>query len=170
MNPFACPREKEVAESLRLGQWPEGVAADLREHVSGCRVCSDLALVTKAFQGARNVTAPAAPMQSPGVLWWRAQLRRRNAAIERVSQPIIGAQIFAFAITILVGVGALAWAMRNGFHLTAWVASFLAPLHLDALLPASWTGLSGSFILLLPILATLVLVSGVVVYLTSEKQ
>jgi len=170
MSPFSCPREKEVAESLRLGQWPDGVAAELRDHVRGCRTCSDLALVTQTFQQARTVTAPAVPMQSPGALWWRAQLRRRNSAIERVSRPIVGAQIFAFAITMLVAVGALAWAMRNGFHLTAWATSILAELHLDALLPAAWPGMTGNLVLLLPILATLVLVSGVVVYLVSEKQ
>jgi len=169
MSPFSCPREKEVAQSLRLGQWPDGVAAELRDHVRGCRTCSDLALVTQTFQRARTVTAPAVPIQSPGVLWWRAQLRRRNAAIERVSQPIVGAQIFAFAVLILVGAGALVWATRNGFHLAAWAASLVGELHLDVLIPAWWP-VSGNLVLLLPVLATLALVSGVVVYLTSEKQ
>ena len=170
MNPFACPHEQEVAELLRLGQWPDAVPAELRDHAAACRTCSDLVLVTQTFQLARASAAIATPIQSAGALWWRAQLRNRNAAIERISKPIIGAQIFAFIVSVAVAAGVLAWQVHRGFHFLAWIQSLPAALHLDALFPAAMPDFSGGLMLLLPILATLALVSGVVVYLASEKQ
>jgi len=170
MNPFVCPREREVAELLRLGQWPHAVSPELRAHRAACRACSELVLVTQSFQQARAAAAAATPLQSAGALWWRAQLRRRNEAIERINKPILGAQIFAFVVTVAVAAGVLAWQVHRGFHFLAWIESLPVALHLDALLPAARPDFSGGLMLLLPILATLALVSGVVVYLASEKQ
>ena len=53
LNP--CPREKEVKELLEQGHWPGACAPELRAHVSACRDCSDLALVSEAFRTARKV-------------------------------------------------------------------------------------------------------------------
>jgi hypothetical protein len=169
MNPFACAREKEVADLLHRGHWPKACAPELRAHVDGCRTCSDLVLVTQAFQAAR--THAAAPrLDSAGALWWRAQLRRRYADLERIGRPILGAQIFALAVTLVVAVGVLAWQTRRGFHITSWIEDLPGALHLGALLPTSLPTFTGSFWFVVPVLATLALVSGVVVYLASEKQ
>ena len=73
----SCVREKEVSELLRQGHWPHACTAELHAHVDGCRACRDLVLVAASFQKARAQAAGAAPLQSPGLLWWRAQLRRR---------------------------------------------------------------------------------------------
>jgi len=109
-----CSREKEVAELLERGGWPQACAPDLRAHVSGCRSCGDLVLVTETFQRARAGAAGAARLASPEAIWWRAQLRRRNAAVERVGKPILGAQIFALAIN-LPGRRGRGWAGSHGW-------------------------------------------------------
>jgi hypothetical protein len=168
MTRLTCAREKEVEELVQRGQWPHACADELRVHVQGCRACSDLALVAQAFRSAHATATPALP--SAGALWWRAQLRRRNAAIERIGRPILGAQIFAFAMILLVAAGALAGRMRRGFELRAWIEALPRALHLDALWPTSLGGFDGSFWYLVPVLATLALVGGVVVYFASEKQ
>ena len=168
MTRLTCAREKEVEELVQRGQWPQACAEDLRVHVQGCRACSDLALVAQAFRAAHATAMPALP--SAGALWWRAQLRRRNAAIERIGRPILGAQIFAFAMILLVAAGALAAQVRRGFELRAWIEALPRALHLDALWPTSLGGFDGSFWYLVPVLATLALVGGVVVYFASEKQ
>jgi hypothetical protein len=170
MSPFSCTREREVNEMLHRGHWPEACASELRDHVEGCRACSDLVLVTQTFQAARAHTAAMARPESAGALWWRAQLRRRNAAIARVGKPILGAQIFAFAVAMMAGAGVLAWQARQGFHLWAWLEELPQALHLDALLPAAVPHIDGGAWLLVPILATVALVGGVVVYLATEKQ
>ncbi len=112
-----CPNEKEVRELIESGQWPLAAAPELRAHVSECRACGDLAFVAEAFKQARAETLAAARLASPGVLLWRAQLRRRNAAVERLTRPLLGAQIFALAVTLLAGVGFAGFEARHG---VAW--------------------------------------------------
>jgi hypothetical protein len=99
-------------------------------------------------------------------LWWRAQLRRRNAAIEKMARPIFGAQVFALAMSLAVAVVVLVWQAGNW---SAWISDLPRVLHLDALLPAGLGDLSG-MLWIVPVLATIAVLSGVVVYLVSEKQ
>jgi hypothetical protein len=171
-----CPREKEVKELVERGQWPQACLPELRAHVAGCRSCSDMVLVTAAFKQARGEAAAAARPGSPGVLWWRAQLRQRNAAVERIGRPILGAQIFALAVNLLLAIGFVVWQARHGFAWLTWLQQLpqAATLHLDSLWPSalSDSGLSSVLtpMVLIPAAATLVLLGGVVVYLASEKQ
>lgn len=170
MSPFSCNREREVADLLRRGHWPQACPADLRTHVDSCRSCSDLVVVTRTLQTARTNAADVPHLHSAGALWWRAQLRRRNQAIERINKPILGAQIFAFAMVFVIAAGFLLWEARRGFQFFAWIEDLPQALHLDALLPASFPHLNGATWLLLPIVASLALVSGVVAYIANEKQ
>jgi hypothetical protein len=167
MSPFVCPREKDTAEMLRLNHWPHACPPDLRTHIESCRSCSDLALLTRSFQQARSTAAAAAPQHSAGALWWRAQLRRRNAAMERIGKPILGAQIFALALILLIAAGFLATQARQGLRWLSWLADLPAAVHLADLWPA---GFNGTLMLLVPVFTTLALLGGVVVYLASEKQ
>jgi hypothetical protein len=162
-----CTREKEVAESLERGHWPDACTAELRAHVAGCRVCGDLILVTQAFRRARADAADAARLAPAGGLWWRAQLRRRNTAIQRIGRPILGAQIFALAVSLLVAGGLL---VSQGLHWMSWLEALPQSLHLEALWPSTLPNFAGGLSLLVPVLATVALLSGVVVYLASEKQ
>jgi hypothetical protein len=166
MSPFGCAREKEVKTLLERGQWPQVCPDELRAHVEGCRVCAELVLVQGMLAEART-SAMALPVLPPaGGLWWRAQLRRRNEAIARISKPILGAEIFAFVIVALVAVCGVSWELRRGIEPTAW----LQELHLDTLWPASLASFDGGWWFLVPVLATLAVVSGVVVYFASEKS
>jgi len=109
-------------------------------------------------------------LDAPGVVWWRAQLRRRNAAIERIGRPLLGAQIFALAVSLIVAAGMLVWQTRRGFHVTSWLINLPGALHFNALLPASPPSFEGGIWIVVPILATIALLSGVVVYLGSERR
>ncbi|HMG87713.1 MAG TPA: hypothetical protein VK574_18405 [Terracidiphilus sp.] len=167
MSPFTCAREREVTELLRQGYWPEACPEELRTHVETCRSCSDLVLVTQALQASRKQTLDIPHLESPGALWWRAQLRRRNAAIETVGRPILGAQIFALMLLIVVAAGGLVW---KGTLVMAWLEDLPQALHLDALVPSALSKSGGMGWIVLPALATAALLSGVVVYLATEKQ
>jgi len=168
----SCSREKEVARQLALGQWPEASTLELRAHAAACRSCGDLVLVTQSFQRARSQAAAAAPIASPGAIWWRAQLRRRNEAIERVGKPILGAQIFALSVYVLIVVGFLASQARHGLQWLTWLQDLpqAGALRLEDLWSSTLLGSGWSLTLLIPVLATLALLGGVAVYLTSEKQ
>jgi hypothetical protein len=166
----ACSREKELSELLKQGHWPQACAEELRAHVASCRACREMVLVTTTFQAARTEAASAAQLQSPGLLWWRAQLRRRNADLERIAKPLLGAQIFALAVALLGGAGFVAFQAQRGFSWIAWLQELPRSLHLESLLPAALPRLDGGFWLLVPVLATLALLGGVAVYMASEKQ
>jgi hypothetical protein len=174
----SCTRENEVKELLARGQYPQACTPELRAHVTSCHSCSDLVLITRAFQSARVNTAAVANLPSPGLLWWRAQLRRRNAAVERISKPILGAQVFALSVSVLFAVGLVATQATYGLHWLSWFEGVSWPsqlhqapaLHLDALFPAALLNSTASLLVLVPILATLVLLGGVAVYFASEKN
>lgn len=165
MSLFSCAREREVSELLHKGHWPQACPDDLRSHVASCRSCSDLILVTGTLQETRRHAADLPRLQPAGAIWWRAQLRRRNAAIEQMSRPIIGAQIFACAMVLVVVAAIAVWQFGNW---SSWFADFPAALHLSALIPSAMP--ESTLWIIVPVFATIALLSGIVVYLASEKQ
>jgi hypothetical protein len=166
-----CSFEKEIARALKDGHWPEGCGAELRAHVDICGNCGDLVLVTQTFQRARSESDRAAASGSPSLLWWRAQLRRRNAATERVVLPITMAQIFAWLVLGLVGVVFVASQYRHGLQWASWWAEFSAQgaLHF-ARIGIGSGALNWNVLLLFSGLPVLALLSGLVVYLASDKS
>ncbi|MGD0801158.1 MAG: hypothetical protein ABR906_07580 [Terracidiphilus sp.] len=163
-----CAHESEVAQWLEHGGWPAVCPAELQAHVNACRSCGDLVLVTESFQRARAEAASTARISTPSALWWRAQLRRRQAAVERIGKPLLGAQIFALVICLLVGFGLLASQAQQGI---AWLKELpqtgvytLTALWSSTLLDSNWT-----LMVLIPAAVTLALLGGTVVYLASEK-
>jgi hypothetical protein len=172
----SCKSEAEVKQLLELGHWPHSCSDELRLHVTRCRACSDLVLLTQAFRSARAQSAAAACPPPASVLWWRAQLRRRDAAVKRIQQPLLGAQVFAFAVAIAMLAGTLVYESWHGMTWGAALAGWLASLkqwpafHLDALWPfaSAQSGLSLAY--LVPGAVMLLLLGGVVVYLATEKQ
>ncbi|MDE3201532.1 MAG: hypothetical protein KGN79_11500 [Acidobacteriota bacterium] len=169
MSPFTCNREKEVAALLDLGQWPHASPADLRDHAAACRSCTDLILVRTALQSERTRSSAAPALPTAGSLWWRAQLRKRNQAMETLSRPLLGAQIFAFAIVLIVTAIGFVWDLKSGARILNWLAEIPAALNFSALLPSSTSGFTGLW-LLVPILGIAALVSGVVLYFSLERQ
>jgi hypothetical protein len=166
----ACSHEKEVAELLARGYWPEASSDELRAHVSGCRSCQDLVLVRQTFRADRAAVSSVARLESPGVLWWRAQLSRRNAAMARISKPILGAQIFAFAVIIAAAILYVVSQTRSGFGWLAWFEQLPRAFRFGALLPDALQKNQGETWLVFSGIAMLVLMSGVVAYLASEKR
>lgn len=173
MSLCTCSHESEIKALLQAGHWPQAAPDELRIHAASCRACADLVLLTQAFHADRAVISSAAQLPSPGVLWWRAQLRRRNAAIERISRPILGAQIFAIAIAIAAAAAILLVERRESLRWFSEIGKSRT-FDLSGLLvsPAStqWLGITWNLTYLIPVLAAGVLVGGVVVYLASEKQ
>jgi hypothetical protein len=167
----ACSYERELTQALKDGHWPEGCGPELRAHVDACGHCSDLVLVTETFQRVRSESEHATPCGSPSLLWWRAQLRRRYAATERVSRPITIAQIFAWLVTVLVGIVFVASQYHHGLHWAAWWPE-VAPariLHVLSIAPIGNGQLDPIRLLLLFAFGVLLLFSALVVYLASEK-
>lgn len=165
----SCQYERELSAALHSGHWPDGCSAELRGHVASCSSCSERLLVTQAFRRERAITAGAAHLESPGAIWWRAQLRRRNAAIQRISRPIFGAQIFAVVIAVVATAVFFASQAKQSAGWLAWLAEIPRSLHLNALLPATLeNGVGGG--LLAAGAALLCIAGGVFVYIASDRQ
>jgi len=164
-----CTYEKEILQALKDGNWPHGCTAELRAHAGACATCGDLVLVSEAFQQARNEAMKQATAGSAGLLWWRAQLRRRNAAAEKITRPITIAHTFAFIVTLLFAGIFAAWQYGHGLRWgTWWTEETLArTLHLLSNGPAM---LQGNLVLLVAPLGALALLGGLVLYLVSAKS
>jgi hypothetical protein len=114
MNIRTCPRQPEIKQLIQQGHWPDACEPELRAHVAACAACTDTVQFARIFQTARAESMLRAPMDSAGPLWWRAQLRRRNAALERIVKPIRTAQIFTAAICLLATIGFVIFQERSG--------------------------------------------------------
>ena len=164
-----CSFENELTQALKDGHWPQGCAPELRAHVENCTNCSDLVLVTQTFQSARRESERAALSGSPSLLWWRAQLRRRNAATERVSRPVTIAEIFALVVYVFVGVVLVASQYRHGLKWSSWWAE-ITPSRAFHFLSVGSGQIDPNLLLLIFGFGVLGLVSILVVYFVSEKS
>lgn len=125
IDPHACAREADVVDAVSSRRWPGRADAELRAHVAGCAVCTDVAAVAAALaedHEAAWVEATALPPAD--VVWFRAQARARADAEREAARPIAIMQALGFAcaagvISILIGVIAM-WAWTRA----EWLQSF----------------------------------------------
>ncbi|MFC5864377.1 hypothetical protein ACFPT7_18875 [Acidicapsa dinghuensis] len=170
-----CTHEAEIKRLLALGHWPQAAPADLCEHAEACRSCADQILVSQAFRKARGASMAQAQLPSAGVIWWRAQLRKRNAAVERINRPIIVAQILAFAATLCLAGLFVYTELRQGIPWKSWLASAAQSSAFDwkALWPSGATGWfkpEMNAVSLTIGLVLLAIMGGVVYFFASEKE
>jgi hypothetical protein len=166
----ACSREREVNQLLGRGQWPQACPGELRDHVAGCRSCREVVLVRQAFARERSGAFAEARLESPGALWWRAQLRRRNVALERIGRPLMGAQIFALSVCLTAAVVYVLWLARRGFDWLAWAGEVPRALHIGSLLPAAWLSSSWGLWMGVSMAVMVALTGGLIAFLGSEKR
>ena len=164
-----CTHEKDVAELLKRGQWPALASVEMRAHVAECASCRDLTSVTHAFQRERVAASAQARLESPGVLWWRAQLRKRNAALKQVNRPLVAAQVFAVVLGLVAAMACLALASRSAAGWLRPMAELPSALHISAMLPETWQNTPAPWLVLLMI-AALAVTGGVFVYKASEER
>jgi len=164
-----CPEEHELAAALREGRWPAACDPALRQHVEQCEACSDLVLVATTLEQARSEEMENAPAISPGLLWWRAQLRRRNAALEQVSKPIGVAGKFALALSIMTAFALVMWQRAP---LWDWLAGFqdLARSKVAQIDIAGQGAAAFPPPLLVASLGALALFSGFIIYLVCRPE
>ena len=159
---MGCSRTAEVQELLRVGHWPQAAQVELRAHVRGCRKCSEMVLVTPAFGAAKASSMNEARVEPPALVWWRAQLRRKHEAVQRVERPM-RAQMLAVLAVVCVGLG-LAFRLSGG--VTAWRSWMSAGA--EAVV-RSGVGSLGLGLLAASVVA-LVMMAGLAVYLTVERK
>jgi hypothetical protein len=156
-----CSYLSEVRQSLAAGQWPHAAAPELRAHAESCARCAQEILLTGHFQSARADTIPAAQPADPNLLWWRAQLRRRNAALTQAGRPIAAAQIFALAVVLI----AMTELVATNWHS---LLAFAAPD--AAALPAGNAAFSLTPLTLALAIILITTLSSLILYLSTDRQ
>ena len=149
-----CGFEKEVSLALREGRWPAAVDPTLRDHVAACAGCSEVVLVSQTLQRARAAASQAAVLPPPGIIFWRAQLRRRSGATERMSRPIVFAESAALLGTVL----AFVFALRRFAEYSTWESLT------GGIAPQGWTVNLSDLVAALPTWAPPVLLAAVVFF------
>ncbi len=167
---LSCNRESELLDLLRSGGWPLAGDPELHAHVKACRRCTEVLLVTPALQALRAEGASAARLPDAGILWWRAQLRRRSDAVERMNRPLAGAQGFALGMGALTLIILVVTQARHGVHWLTWWSSLQdsSSAITDAL---QWLGShSTNLLLVVPALAALAVLGGMAAWLAVERD
>jgi hypothetical protein len=157
MKSYFCSQQERITAAIQSGLWPEACDPELRAHIRDCQTCSDAVLVAQALRQARHQAVQAAQLASPGLLWWRAQVRRRNVAIERMTRPIAVAEKIALLVVLLATAALIAWQHQP---LTAWFSNIWAPFSTLTQAPG----------LLLLVAGSLALFGGFAVYLIRAKE
>ena len=151
---MGCSRTAEVQELLRLGHWPQAAGAELAEHVSGCRRCGEMVLLTQAFGAMRAAACGEARVEPPALVWWRAQLRRKYEVVHRVERPM-RVQMVAVLAVVCVGLG-LAFRLSGGVAVwRGWIGAGVGSL--------------GIWLMVASALAV-AMMAGVAVYLSVERK
>lgn len=163
----ACPRESEIRSLLDRGHWPAAADPGLTAHAAACTRCTQLVLLTEAFRADRARAAAVPRLESSGVLWWRAQLRRRNSDLARLQRPLIGAQIFSVALGLIAAIVFLASQSKAAL---AWFAGIPHALDFESLLPAPLQSPLGLAALIAGVVTLLAVLGRALAYATSETR
>ena len=120
----SCLHEAEVLELVWTNQWPARADCSLVEHVASCDVCRDLATVASAVSDLHEATAADLKVPDASVVWYRAEVRARQALARRAARPVAAAQ----AAATLVAIGGVFTGWRlGGAALVEWWSGLSAP-------------------------------------------
>ena len=126
-----CERDQEVAAVVACGRWPEDCSEELRSHIEGCTICTDVLEVARALHEDHELASVQAQVPAADLVWWRAELRVRQEAVRSASRPITLVQAFGAASAVGVAAALLrgAWPWLKDVFVTPDF-SVLSPLQL----------------------------------------
>jgi hypothetical protein len=137
MKPVECPFEADALAACLQSTWPARAETNLRTHVAGCPICSDIVIIAGALDHAREEMREQVAVPDSGRVWWLAQIRARREAAEAAGRPITAAQLIAFASAVGL-LGACFGATSTWFQSTlGWMKSSVAAIHGKALVPSA---------------------------------
>src|SRR6476659_3525694 len=90
MNDRKCPHESAVRRAIDSDGWTD----TLRQHVSQCASCQEVAQVTLFMKGAARAMARKA-VPDARAAWTRIQLAERQRRAQRARRPVQLAWMFA---------------------------------------------------------------------------
>lgn len=112
-----CQFEQELLDAVAARRWPERADAALRDHVSSCGICADIAEIAGAFLDDRHAAHFEGTLPSGSAIWWRSQIRAREEAARIAVRPLVifqvAATIAAAVLAIVIAPSASAWVRQS---------------------------------------------------------
>jgi hypothetical protein len=127
MSQIQCEKENEIREASRSGLW----TPTLREHASHCAACAEVTFVAAFLLHEAEIANSDPHLPTSGLIWWKAQLAAKNAALARATRPIT----LVTALSFLAGPLGLVWLIAESVEITAASnGGAKCPAHLQHLL------------------------------------
>lgn len=157
MSARECPREQDVINAIVTGRWPDRCAASLCAHAAECDVCNELVEVASVLRLDRDGLHDEMSLPSAGQVWWRAAIRARLEASQRIARPF--SWLFGVAVACAAGLGIgvvqllwspvhVAWGSWGLSGWTPWVSAGELPRVLPSLTHVAPLTTTGMFVLL----------------------
>ncbi len=131
MSAPECSREQDVINAIVTGRWPDRCDEALRAHAVDCKVCRELVEVASVLRLDRDAMHEGMNLPSAGQVWWRAAIRARLEASQRVARPfswLFGASL-ACAAGLAIALIQLLWSpVQTAWGLVLPTLKDLAPL------------------------------------------
>jgi hypothetical protein len=128
MSRIECNREQEVLDAITAGRWPDRLNEELSTHVATCSICADLGLVAQSLNADYQDALSNVRVPSAGLVWWRAEIRARQDAVQTVNRPIRWAQYIAAGcgiVAVLLFLRLVDFSVFSGSHLQELIGNFL---------------------------------------------
>jgi hypothetical protein len=96
-----CDWEQQVIEATRNGLW----ASSLRAHLRHCALCSQIELIAASLQQDAARAERLFDLPPAGMVWRRAQARRRERALQRATRRpflVVGALGAVYSVVLLL--------------------------------------------------------------------
>jgi hypothetical protein len=96
-----CEREQQVIEATRNGLW----GSSLRAHLRDCALCTQTELIAASLQEDAAKAERMLDLPPAGMIWRRAQARRRAGALQRATRRpflIVGALGAVYSVVFLL--------------------------------------------------------------------
>jgi hypothetical protein len=129
-----CDRERDVLDAIAAHRWPDRLDAELSAHVRECACCSDLGTVAQTISEDYESALAQVRLPSPGLVWWRAEIRVRQESRRAASRPITIVQAIAALCGAVLALILWVW---SGASSESWTVlaqhAFILPLLYTAL-------------------------------------
>jgi hypothetical protein len=100
-----CEREADVVRSLRMGS----LSSELHEHVLSCVVCAETRSAAEVMLQTASVLRVEDGLPGAGLVWSRAQARKREMDVKRATRPLIVMRVLSVIYVALCA----GWALHS---------------------------------------------------------
>ncbi len=98
-----CEFEQKIVREF--SGWKD--SPELSAHVASCANCREALKVATWMRTSARAESQLPPLPTPGFLWWKAQIIQKQTAARRATQPLVWAQVIAFALAAAAFTGIL---------------------------------------------------------------